>query len=121
MVACVGVVTVFAGDASDAGRVTISIIIHSISGKPGEGVRQIVAKCDRHWAVVRPQVVVLGMLFTSLHVLCVVVAACGGPHRVVTNGMLKGVRGLRCGSEVDLVLFRRGKPWDRAQRRTGAT
>ena len=121
MVACVGVVTASAGDACDAGRVTISIIIHSISGKPGEGVRQIVAKCDRRMAVVTPQVVVLGMLFTSSHLVCVVVAAYGGPHRVVTDGMLKGVCGLRCGSMVDLALFRRGKPRDKAQRRSGAT
>ena len=58
---------------------------------------------------------------TSLHVVYVVVAGCGGPNRVVTDGMLKGVCGLHCGSVVDLKLLHRGKPWDRARWRSGAT
>ena len=71
MVACVVAVMVSVGDACDASRVTIRIIVHSISGKPGEGMRQIIAKCDQQRAIVNPQVSVLGMLFTNLHVLCV--------------------------------------------------
>ena len=85
-------------------------------------MRQIIVECDRQRAEVNPQVVALGVLFTSMHGLCVVVVvAYGGPCYVVTGGKFKGTCGLRCGSVVDLVLFRRGKPWDQAQRRGDAT
>ena len=84
-------------------------------------MRQIVVKCVRQKAIVNLQVVALGILFTNLQVVCLVVAAFGGPHRGVADGMLKGGCGLRCGSVGDLVLFRRGKPWDQAQRRSDAT
>ena len=104
----VDVVTVPVRDACDAGKL-------------GESMRQIVVKGDRQRAVVNPQVVARGILFTNLHVSCVVVVACGGPCHVATDGKFKGGCGLRCGSVGDLVLFRRGKPWDQAQRRSGAT
>ena len=72
MVTCVVVVVVSVWDARDAGRVTVCIIIHSISGKPGESVRQIIVECDRQRAEVNPQMFALGvLLLTSLHLLCV--------------------------------------------------
>ena len=122
MVTCVVVVVVSVWDARDAGRVTVCIIIHSISGKLGESGRQIIVECDRQRAEVNPQVVALGVLFTSMHGLCVVVVvAYGGPCYVVTDGKFKGRCGIRYGIVVDLVLFRRGKPWGEAQWRSYAT